>query len=253
MIDVTHMPYVDGWRGRIGLITPAPGSSTEWEFNHYKPEGVAVLTTRVPLFGISREGLEEMNRHVDDAAVMLAHSAVVDLLLFSCTAGSFLEGPGYDQEIVRHLEQLTGVRTTTTSTCVQGAIQALGLRSLCVVTPYSAQVNQLERQFLEGIGVEVASMGSALLDRSQDTPKLTADIMCDLVRAADSPRADGIFISCTGLHVDRVIEPLEAELGKPVITSNQCGLWGCVRMLGIGDAIPGLGSLFRRDWKEGEE
>ncbi len=34
--------YIDGWRGRIGLITPAPGSSTEYEFNILKPEGVAV-------------------------------------------------------------------------------------------------------------------------------------------------------------------------------------------------------------------
>ena len=54
-MDVSNLPYVDGWRGRIGLITPAPGSSTELEFNRYKPEGVAVLTTRVPLAAFWRE------------------------------------------------------------------------------------------------------------------------------------------------------------------------------------------------------
>ena len=63
---------------------------------------------------------------------------------------------------------------------------------------------------------------------------------------ADTPDADGMFISCTGLHVDGLIEPLEHELGKPVLTSNQCGLWGSLRALGIPDQLPGLGTLFQR-------
>lgn len=244
-MDISNLPYVDGWRGRIGLITPAPGSSTELEFNRYKPDGVAVLTTRVPLFGISAEGLREMNRHIDAAAKMLADSSKVDLLLFSCTAGSFLEGTGFDQKLVSHLESLTGLSATTTSTCVQEAIHALGLRALTVVTPYSQEVNDLERRFLEGLGITVTAIGGALLDKSQDTPKVTAEIMAEFVRQYDSPASDGVFISCTGLHVDGLIRPLEEELGKPVLTSNQCGLWGALRRLGLPDTVDSLGALFR--------
>ena len=70
--------------------------------------------------------------------------------------------------------------------------------------------------------------------------------MCIRDRDADTPDADGMFISCTGLHVDGLIEPLEHELGKPVLTSNQCGLWGSLRALGIPDQLPGLGTLFQR-------
>ena len=54
-----------------------------------------------------------------------------------------------------------------------------------------------------------------------------------------------MFISCTGLHVDSIIDSLEQELGKPVLTSNQCGLWGSLRAIGVKDFIPGLGQLFR--------
>ena len=244
-MDVSRLPYVDGWRGRIGLITPAPGSSTELEFNRYKPEGVAVLTTRIPLFGISVAGLQEMNRYIDAAAKMLADSAKVDLLLFSCTAGSFFEGKDFDQKLISHLEELTGLKTTTTSTCVQKAIRVLGLHTMTVVTPYSQEVNDLERRFLEGIGVTVTAMGGALLDKSQDTPKVTAEVMADFVRQYDSPAADGVVISCTGLHVDGLIRPLEEELGKPVLTSNQCGLWGALRGLGLSDTVDSLGILFR--------
>ena len=68
--------------------------------------------------------------------------------------------------------------------------------------------------------------------------------MADFVRQYDSPAADGVFISCTGLHVDGLIRPLEEELGKPVLTSNQCGLWGALRGLGLSDTVDSLGTLF---------
>ena len=245
MLDTTGWPYVDGQRGRIGLITPAPGSSTEWEFNHYKPDGVAVLTTRVPLFGISYEGISKMNTYVDQAAEMLAKSSIVDLILFSCTAGSFLDGRGHDQKMIQHLEELTGVRVTTTSTCILEAIKALNIKSLNVVTPYSEEINRLERKFLEDCGLNVINVTGALLEQSQNTPKIPAETMKRFALETDTPDADAMFISCTGLHVDTIIDSLEQELGKPVLTSNQCGLWGSLRAIGIQDVIPGLGRLFQ--------
>lgn len=244
MLDTTGWPYVDGQRGRIGLITPAPGSSTEWEFNHYKPEGVAVLTTRVPLFGISYEGISKMNTYVDQAADMLAKSSIVDVILFSCTAGSFLEGNGFDQKLIHHLEELTGVKVTTTSTCIMAAIKALGIHTLNVVTPYAEEINLRERMFLEGCGLKVNNVTGALLEQSQNTPKIPAEVMYRYALEVDTPDADAMFISCTGLHVDSIIDRLETELGKPVLTSNQCGLWGSLRAIGVNDFIPGLGRLF---------
>ena len=40
---------------------------------------------------------------------------------------------------------------------------------------------------------------------------------------------------------------LEAELGRPVVTSNQAALWCALRTAGIADAIPGLGRLLQMD------
>lgn len=245
MLDTSGFPYVDGARGRIGLITPAPGSSTEWEFNHYKPGGVAVLTTRIPLYAISYESIAKMNTYVDEAAEMLAKSALVDLILFSCTAGSFLEGAGHDRKMIHHLEELTGgVKVITTSTCVLDALKALDVQALNVVTPYSDEINQRERAFLEQCGLNVLSISGALLQQSQNTPRIPPEVMYQYALEADTPDADAMFISCTGLHVDTIIEPLEEKLGKPVLTSNQCGLWGSLRAMGIQDRVPGLGQLF---------
>jgi len=241
-----YKTFIDGWRGRIGLITPAPGSSTEQEFNRYKPEGVAVLTTRIPLFGISYEGLLKMRSYVDEAAVMLAESSEVDVIIFSCTAGSFMDGSGYDKELISRLEELTKKPVTTTTTCIMEAIETLKIKSVNIVTPYSDEVNKLERAFFEGCGIKVTSVGGSLLKMSQDVPKVPAGDMYRYAIASDTPEADATFISCTGLHVFDIIEKLENDLKKPVLTSNQCGLWGTLRKLNVYEKTPGLGILFNQ-------
>lgn len=237
------MVYIDGWRGRIGLITPSPGSSTEAEFNRYRPEGVAVLTTRIPLFGISREALDKMNTYVEEAASLLA-TAEADVIVFACTAGSLLKGPGWDRQIVEKLSRLTGKKITTTSTGVLEALAALSVKKVAVATPYAAEVNEAEKTFLDGSGFEVTSIIGPLLSDPKLVPQIHPGEMYRLARKANTDKADAVFISCTGLHVLEIIDMLEKDLGKPVIASNQVSLWSALNKLDIHEKIQGLGRLF---------
>ena len=239
------MVYVDGWRGRIGLITVAAGSSTESEFNLYAPAGVAVLTTRIPLSGISLEALIEMAPYVDEAASLLA-GAEVDVIVFACTAGSFVKGISYDQEIIERLQSRTGLPVTTTSTGIVKGLSALKIKKVTLITPYSNEVNQAEKAFLEGSGFEVVSFKSLELLEPKLVPQIHPEEMYRLTREAFIEDADGIFISCTGLHVDTIIEILEEDFKRPVITSNQATLWSALRKINISERIEGLGKLFTK-------
>ena len=68
-----------------------------------------------------------------------------------------------------------------------------------------------------------------------------------LARRADGPGADGVFIACTALPTLPVIEPLEEDLGKPVITANQATMWETLRLSGVAtSSMGGRGSLYRR-------
>lgn len=53
------------------------------------------------------------------------------------------------------------------------------------------------------------------------------------------------FLNCTGINVTSIIDALERELGRPVVTSTQAMLWHCLRLLGRVEAVDGLGALFR--------
>jgi maleate isomerase len=237
------MVYVDGWRGRIGLITVSVGSSTESEFNMYVPVGVAVLTTRVPLERISVEALIKMAPYVDEAASLLA-GAEVDVIVFACTAGSLVKGAGYDKEIIERLQSRTGLPVTTTSTGVAEAFSALEVKKIAVATPYPDEVNKAEKAFLEGSGFEVVSIKGLALLEPRLVPQIRPEEMYRLTKEVFTAEADGVFISCTGLHVDTIIEMLEKDLKSPVITSNQASLWSALRKIHINEKIEGLGKLF---------
>ena len=61
--------------------------------------------------------------------------------------------------------------------------------------------------------------------------------------ALRDPAADAYFLSCTAIRAAEAVEPLERELGRPVITSNQAALWRTLRDAGIEDCIEGYGRL----------
>ena len=61
----------------------------------------------------------------------------------------------------------------------------------------------------------------------------------------DRAGADAIFISCTGLRAVDAVEPLEAETGMPVVTSNQAMAWHALRLAGYDAPVEGFGRLLR--------
>ena len=53
-----------------------------------------------------------------------------------------------------------------------------------------------------------------------------------------------MFVACTALRVVEIAAEIEAELGKPVTSSNHAMAWHCLRLAGIDDPQPHLGRLF---------
>ena len=237
--------FVDGYRGRIGLVATAPGNATEADFNRYRPEGVAVMTTRIPLTSSTPEGIGEMNQQLEDAVRMLAGNAYCDVVLCSSTAGSFLDGRQADKARAARLSRETGCQVITSAQCMLSAMEALDVKRVALVTPSSRELNEVECAFLAEAGVDVVSQGEFDLKSPRDILYTAPEEVEAMVRQADRRQAQGILISCSGLHVMELIPRLEAELGKPVLASNQFGLWGCLRALRLRTDMPGLGALFQ--------
>lgn len=232
-----------GWKARIGLLLPSLNTVTEPEFNAMIPEGVSVHTARLLLrLPLSSEGLREMAKDTEKAAQTLA-SAGVKIISFACTSGSLVNGFGGDQELIRHIERLTGIQATTTSTAVIAAFKKLGVRNVAVGTPYNEEVNQAEKSFFEAHGIKVVSMKGLDIhgaELASTSPEVTYDLACEV----NTPGAHAVFISCMGFKSITVIERLEGNLNKYVFSSNTATMWDILKRLGIQDQPKGYGKLF---------
>ena len=146
-----------GWRGKIGLISPATSPSIENDFNRFAPEGVATLTTRILLESVDEKGLGAMEERVTEAAKVLA-TAKPDLIVFGCTSGSLIKGHGYDQKLIHQMEEVSGVPCITTTTAVTAALEEMNAKKVAISTPYCDAVNEIEKKFLEDSGYEVTEI-----------------------------------------------------------------------------------------------
>lgn len=232
-----------GWRARLGLIVPS-STTIEPEYRAALPAGVSLHVSRMWLDDVATAAtLRDM---VDDAEACgaLLDTADVDVLAFACTVGSLLDGPGTAEEIERRLTAETGRPAVATAAAVDRALDALDVGSVAVTTPYTDELDDLERDYLEALGYDVVAIEGLGLERDTEMGRLSPSTAYGEAQAVDTEDADCVFISCTNYRTFDVVGRLERDLGKPVVTSNQATLWNALARAGVDPSIPDLGELF---------
>jgi maleate isomerase len=235
---VTAIDYGD--RARIGLMVPSGNQVCEAELHAMLPSGVAAHVTRLELRGSSEPELLRMLEGLDAAAQLLA-DAQPALIAFHCTAVSTF-APEMAGGITARIAAATGLPATGTAEAILPALATLRARRVLLVTPYITPVHEREIAFLAAHGIAV--MGGAMMgvNSNAEMARIAPERIAAAVRAAKTD-AEACFISCTAIRSAPLIEPLEAELGMTVITSNQVMAWHALRRCGIADAVPGFGRL----------
>lgn len=235
-----------GWRARIGLIVPSANTVNETEFQRTVPDGVTVHSARMIHETASVENQSTMIDKSLDMAEKLA-TAEVDAVVFGCTTGSLVKGAGYAEEVEAQISEAAGgVPAVATAGSINRAFEALDVDSLAVATPYPASLNDREAEYLEESGFDVVEIDGLEIDSAEAKGDITPEEAYEHGKAVDSPEADCVFISCTNYRTFEVVEALEADLGKPVVTSNQATLWDTLRTVGIDYSDVELGALFDR-------
>ena len=219
----------------------------EPEFYAMAPEGIITVTTRIKLGDVNAENVRKLADQVEHAAAML-DEACADVIVLGCTSGSFICGEAYDQDIIRKIRSVSrpSVKATTTATAVLQAIRAFGARRVAVGTPYVDEINQRATAFLSAHGIEITQFHGLSLLYDNDINNLTRDQIRDLIRQVDSPEAEMVVLLCTSIKGADILEEMERELGKPVITAIQATFWACLNLLGITREVHRFGSLFDR-------
>lgn len=230
--------------GRIGLLAPSSNTTVETEFFKALPEGVTLHTARLPIMTVTPESISAMVEPLETEAKLLA-SADVDVIILGATAPSFLKGLGYDREMSDRIEKATGKPATTTSTALLDALRTLDVSRIALGSAYSPTVNGICANFIEANGIKVvAKDGLNVIDNLQ-IGRLDVQTAYDLGKKIDCPEAQAIVLACTNWKSMAIIERLEQDIGKPVLSTTQVSIWGALKKIGYSGSIPGYGKLLR--------
>src|SRR2546425_773285 len=123
------------------------------------------------------------------------------------------------------------------------ALKHLGIKRLALGTPYPEAISEQGKAYWGAAGFEI--VGYHRLADVRDIYAENEERAYLLARQADTRDAEAVLLSGTGMPTVAVLEMLERDLGKPVISSNQACLWQALRRAGVRGAISGFGRLMR--------
>jgi len=229
---------------RIGLIVLETDLTMERDFARLAyGSGVAVFANRVA-FGnpFTREILAAVERSLTGAAAALIPDAPFDVVHFGCTAASAVIGDAGVEAAVRAAKP--GAQVTNPIISADTALRALDARRLSILTPYTLELSHPVADRFAALGFDIQSLTCLNIADDRDMGRLRHDVLVKEAVAAMAPNADALFISCTAVPSAEAVAAIEAEIGRPVVTSNQSAVWMALRLCGVETDVPGGGRLF---------
>jgi len=240
---------VMGPRIRLGFLVPPGNPTVEPEMMRLAPTGVSVHFTRMVARGAagSHEGQEERNRtqiaHLDENVALLAMVKPA-VIVMAHTASSYTLGKEGEAELVERLERSSGIPFITAFGSVIQALAHLGAQRVALATPYDEQATLRSKAHLEAHGLRVVAWGQ--LANVTNIYDETPERAYELARRVDVPDAQAVFMSGVGMPTIDVLDALERDLGKPVLSSAAAMMWNALRVAKVGASIAGYESLLLR-------
>lgn len=165
-------------------------------------------------------------------------------VIYLCTACSFIGGVDREATLRQTILDEGAPHADTTSGAAVKALRDLGVGHIAVAHPYIERVGERLSAFLADSGFKVlSSLGLGL--QPLEITRLTYAETADLIRRADHPDAEAIFVSCTSVPTYDLIAPMEQELGKPIVSANQATMWSVLTAAGLRPVGPGQALLER--------
>ncbi|MGI9425134.1 MAG: maleate cis-trans isomerase family protein [Hyphomicrobiaceae bacterium] len=236
--------------GRIGLIALATDYNSEADLRRMLPAGVDMFTNRVLNANpVTLENLRAMSGDITRAAQGILPGHGVDVMIYGCTSGT--AAIGEDEVAVRIRAAQPGVPCTNPIAAARAGLHAFQSRRISILTPYTAPVNAALADRFSEQGFDVLNIDGFGMDDDIEMTGLPLPAIAEAAIQVCAPDADALFISCTAIRAAAIVETLEEQLAKPVITSNQALVWHALRLIDNPARVRGFGRLFELPMVDG--
>ena len=205
---------------RIGLMVPINNTTLARELANAMPQA-QVTTLRIP----RGPGLltPETLPAYQDSALQLARRFAdepVDVVAYGCTAAGFIGGPAADRALARDLAAVSGAPVVTTARSMVLELQAIGARSIALVTPYLDPVNVCLKAFLADAGIGVHRFDSLYAADVDALGRITPEEVAAIAMRTMDDDCDAMFIACAQLPTQTILSGLRDAFARPVISAN---------------------------------
>lgn len=228
---------------QIGLIVLQADETLERDFRRLLPDDVECLVSRVPSgTSVSPETLQAMANELTASASLFPMGAVLSAVGYGCTSGTAQIGAGQISALIK-----AGIATPVVTEPVSALIAAcahLGVTRIGLISPYVASVSDRLRDVLADAGITVTQFASFDEPVEDRVVRISADSIADAaIKVGRHEDCEAVFLSCTNLRTLDVIDRVETEISKPVMSSNQVLAWHLGQIAGFSNPSQKFGRL----------
>ncbi|MEA2773176.1 MAG: maleate isomerase [Acetobacteraceae bacterium] len=231
-------------RRHFGVLIPSTNTTVEIEYTRHLP---ATLQFHVGRCG--KAANTPFSPSLDEDVIRqskLLGDAKVEVITLAQTSASLFDDD-YDTRVKAQMSSNAGVPAVTSAEAIGEAVRALGMKRIGIVTPYSAEVIQRAKQYLEmKYGLQVLGMEGFGATDAYAIGKLDANMAFEALQRVDTPEIEVLIVPGGNFPTMPWIAAWERALGKPVITTNQATLWGALGVMNLNNPMPGLGRLLQQ-------
>lgn len=235
---------------RIGIITPSSNSVLEPLTSAMAATLEGRVTAHFSRLKVTAISDDPASHHQFDIPVMLKAAelladADVDVIVWDGTSGSW-EGLDQDLALVSAIEEHIRVPATSATIALVEAFRALNVRRYALLVPYVDSITQRIQANLGELGFECSVAINENITVNDGFASMSVATISDRCRRVAAASPEAIVIHCTNVRGAEIIEPLEAELGVPILDSVAVAFWGALERLGSPLTVGGFGRLLAR-------
>lgn len=224
----------------LGILLPEDGPPDyEWYGLHRR---FATASDELPVIEVGKIASDGHHEHTalmalgaTDRLAAVGETLVKEhgaqAVVWACTSGSFIGGLEWSFAQSRELAQWLGVPATSTALAFRDALAALEQKRVDLLSPYPPEVTEQLVQFLRDSGVMIDNI------RVLDCPYAADSHRLDIVAAVRDFAAEHgsvhhpLLVPDTAINSLELVEAMNREAGRTVLTANQVSLWAGLRLL----------------------
>ena len=229
---------------KIGVIALSTDFTIEQDFRRIcHNQNVDIYVNRIPFENpLTHENYLKMANYLAEIAHNILPGEKIDSIAYGCTSGTVAIG---DEKIVHEIHKTKpNVYVSTPITAAIKSFSKMRINKIAVLTPYPKLVNETIFNFLAKQDIEITSFSSFNLEYDSDIASVDPKYLIETIDKINHKDADAVFVSCTALRIVEVLDQIEKQISKHVISSNQAMIWDCLRSVNINNSVSGYGALF---------